>query len=171
MCVWVSEALLSHDLKVICITKNIKTTFNLLKLLNFSNTTLRSPLSRNCADEIFDNCASNTWTWYVIIRRDSVRFCDGVPHWKSVCLRETKHNKCEHHKRAKGAALEVQISEDMILRRTKEEVPTKWFLLGPLTIVCAANWSQTASPRSMSENPCLYLLLLQAPDVLLPHHS
>ena len=36
------------------------------------------------------------------------------------------------------AALEVQISEDMILRRKKEEVPTQWFLLGPLTIVSAA---------------------------------
>ena len=36
------------------------------------------------------------------------------------------------------AALEVQISEDMILRRKKDEVQTKWFLLGPLTIVCAA---------------------------------
>ena len=36
-------------------------------------------------------------------------------------------------------ALEVQISEGMIACRKKEEVPTQWFLLGPLTIVCAAN--------------------------------
>ena len=85
----------------------------------------------------------------VIIGRDSVLFCDGGPHWKSVCLSETKHNKCEHHKGAKGAALEIQISEGMILRRKKEEIPTQWFLVGPLTIVCAANWSQTASPRSI----------------------
>ena len=105
----------------------------------------------------------------VIIGRDSVLFCDGGPHWKSVCLSETKHNKCEHHKRTKGAALEVQISEGMIACRKKEEVPTQWFLLGPLTIVGAATWPKSASPRSMSENPCLYLPLLQAPDALLPH--
>ena len=36
------------------------------------------------------------------------------------------------------AALEVQISEGMIACRKKEEVPTQWFLLGPLTIVSAA---------------------------------
>ena len=36
------------------------------------------------------------------------------------------------------AALGVQISEDMIACRKKEEIPTQWFLVGPLTIVCAA---------------------------------
>ena len=96
----------------------------------------------------------------MIIGRDSVLFCDGGPHWKSVCLSETKHNKCEHHKRTKGAALEVQISEGMIACRKKEEVPTQW-----------TQWRCNLIPHCITEIDERLSLPIPSPSLKLPMYS